>query len=70
MGNYLAPKNNTTQWKFELPEDAERKLEISGKILALKEAIKFYPGMSCRSVETLKRDLERLERRLRFLQSA
>ena len=69
MENYLAPKNNMAHWKFEFPEDTERKLEIAGKILTLRRAIRFHSRRPCK-VETLKRDLERLERRLRFLDSA
>lgn len=65
MRNCVDLKNNMAQWRFELPEETERKLEMAGKILALKRAIKL--GMSRREAEASKRDLERLERRLRFL---
>ena len=67
--NELAPKKGSG-FRFELPEDSERKLELAGRILRLRSVINFHPKESCRSVETLKEDLERLERRLRHLQSA
>jgi len=70
MGNELGPRNSGPGGPFALAGDTKRRLEIAGKVLALKRAIKSHSARSGRSVEMLKRDLEKLERRLRFLDSA
>lgn len=63
--NELGPRNMKL-CRFELPEDAKRKLDLAGRILALQREVKFHPGKSWAYVEALKKDLARLERRLRI----